>query len=59
MSTLLGVLLKILTITLKAQWIPQEWEIYIPASSQKSGIYADSVFIAVHEKLCPKSFLVI
>jgi len=36
-----------------------EREIYIPASSQKSGIYADSDFIVVHEKLYLKSVLVI
>lgn len=51
LTTLLGVQSKILTITFKAQWTPQAWEIDIPASTQKSGISADSVFIAIHEKL--------
>jgi hypothetical protein len=58
LTTLLGVQSKILTITFKAQWTPQAWEIDIPASTQKSGISADSVFIAIHEKLWPKSVLV-
>jgi hypothetical protein len=50
--------LKILTITFEAQWIPQEQQHGIPASSQKWGIYADSVFIAIQEKLCQNSILV-